>query len=126
MSRGFCSNLHLERAFGYRFTKCLPCFILRFNFHGHIQRGFSFSRSFTSYVSAPRLVRRVWHSMDDCHMAVLASPLRWTLHALLNGSTLRAPFNIVVSNVENVLGVTSGRYDKQLVCIRNAFFSGHR
>jgi hypothetical protein len=47
MSPGFCSNLHLERAFGYRFTKCLPCSVLRFSFHGHIQHGFSFSRSFS-------------------------------------------------------------------------------
>jgi hypothetical protein len=73
-------------------------------------------------VSSSRLVRGVWHFVDDCHVAVLAPPLRWTLHALLNGSILRAPFNVVVSNVENVLGVTSGHYDKQLVYSRCNFF----
>ena len=65
-----------------------------------------------SYVSAPQLVRILWttamwqfwhHHYGGPYM------LCWT-------------FYIIVLNIENVLGFTSGRYDKQLMCFHNAFF----
>jgi hypothetical protein len=41
---------------------------------------------------------------------------------MVNSSILRVTLDVVVSNVENVLGVTCGRYDKHVICFCDAFY----